>query len=758
YKWKRMLAAALSVLMVLPATIWTAAAGDEGEEEETSPIVATTTVRFDQASHVKAPQGATLNAGEAKGFDIAIEQKDYRLSEINLQITKTVVSEPTTQTITLNKDNTTGNTLGVEAKVDNWPKDNGGCKLTITAPKSESSDNASLDGTGTVAFDVTVAFKTETRDDFTASIPDASHATVTGTNSNNTYYDGDDVKLTITPEKGYQLKQLVLSNGTEQTTVTGSATWKEWTVTWNATGETTITTQAIHSDLSVQSLVEEIPETYQVKINVDDGLKLERPSSSSTTVTEGNTLSIRVSTRAGYTFGDLTVQYGKNYASWATGQTYLVMGNDRALVTEDEDELSFTLPSIYYDTTLTFTSGYDEDNIPIVIDEGSHINIDTDCDDTIPRGDDAEFYISTTSDRYSVRRITLKVGDEEATVDPADGEIRVGRRNYEIEDAGDGEYILYVDRITEPVKVSATSTSTGTVSRPTLTIQSSSNMKITKSVSSNRIDAGDDVMFYFTPNTNYQIDEITVKIGDNSRTVGADKTSIKVGGTTYQVRRSSTGVVTLYLTDLEENVTVSGRAYYSRDPVQPTNEVRLNTSSRSAFMSGYTDGTFRPENNMTRAEAVVMLYRLCDISSSVSVTGSTYRDVVSGSWYVQAVNTFEAAGILDSTTYFYPDQAITRGDFVEIIYRLMGSPSVSSSSPSFTDTNNSAVRYTASRGWVSGYNDGSFRPYSGLARSEAASLVTRMLGRTSGGAAIYYSDVPATYWAYKAIQLASSYV
>ena len=145
-------------------------------------------------------------------------------------------------------------------------------------------------------------------------------------------------------------------------------------------------------------------------------------------------------------------------------------------------------------------------------------------------------------------------------------------------------------------------------------------------------------------------------------------------------------------------------------------------------MSGYTDGTFRPENNMTRAEAVVMLYRLCDISSSVSVTDSTYRDVVNGSWYAQAVNTFQAAGILDSTTYFYPDQAITRGDFVDMIYRLMGSPTVSSSGPTFTDTNNSAVRYAASRGWISGYSDGSFRPYNGLARSEAASLMTRLPG------------------------------
>ena len=187
-----------------------------------------------------------------------------------------------------------------------------------------------------------------------------------------------------------------MKNSSGQTTVTGNTTWNGWTVTWSATGKTTIKTEAIHDDLSVESLVEEIPQTYRVRIDVDDGLELERPTSTSTTVTEGDTLHVRVSARAGYTFGDMTVQYGKNYASWATGQTYLVMGNDRALVKEEDDEITFTLPSIYYYTTIYITSGYDEDNIPIEISEGSRINIDTDCGDTVSRGEDAEFYISTT--------------------------------------------------------------------------------------------------------------------------------------------------------------------------------------------------------------------------------------------------------------------------------------------------------------------------------------------------------------------------
>ena len=287
-------------------------------------------------------------------------------------------------------------------------------------------------------------------------------------------------------------------------------------------------------------------------------------------------------------------------------------------------------------------------------------------------------------------------------------------------------------------------------------------MKITKSVSSSRIDAGDDVTFYFTPDTNYQIDEITVKMGSNSRTVGAEKTSIRVGSTTYQMSRNSKGVVSLYLTDIDENVTVSGRAYYSKDPVSPTNTIRLNTSSRNAFMNGYSDGTFRPENYMTRAEVVVMLYRMSTVNVENSSSQSVYQDVPWGMWCAQEVNAFANAGIIDRTTYFYPDQYITRGEMTEMLYRLSGSPSVSSSAARFSDisgtSNSDAIRYAASAGWINGYSDGTFRPYAYIVRSEVATIMTRVLNRTTGGGGVYYKDVPYSYWAYRYIQLASSYV
>ena len=760
--WKNILTVLLAVMLLYPQGAFasvtegneSASSSQEDDPGQGSPSSPSgmATVDFQSESYVNIPADGDISAGESENYTISMSNTAYRLSKIQIDVKPTTEQggSATLETQTLSADKLSVSFEDrLSASVSTWPTDDGDCTLTLNAAGLNKN------------VDVTVTFKTEPRTAYRASIPDVSHAVTTATNSSGNYYDGDTVTLTIDPEDGYALSELVLNYGSQSQRVTGSTTWQDWTVSWSSSGETKIT-GTIHDDLEVRATVEELPDTYSVWFDLDTGLELERPGSSSITVEEGDSLYVRVSIRDGYTIGDLTVQYGRSYASWASGQTYLVMGNDRVRVTEEEDEVSFTLPAIYDDTELRFTAGYDEDHIPIEIDEGSRINIDTDCDDTVERGTDAVFYISTTSDRYSVRRITLQIGDEEATAEPDDGEIRVGRRNYQIEDLGGGEYALYVDNITEPVTVSATSTSVSTVSRPTLTIRSSSHLDITKSVSSNRIDAGDDVNFYFEPDDNYQIDEITVRIGSSSRTEDASSTSIRVGGQTYSMRRSSSGTVTLYLTNIEQNVTVSATTYYSRDTVDSTGEMWLNTSARNAFMSGYPDGTFRPGSYMTRAEAVVMLHNLAGGSVGNVPANSAYWDVPSNAWYARAVNEFEASGILDAGTYFYPNQYITRGDFVEILYRLSGSPSVPSYGAQFNDINGTpnrdAIRYAASRGWVSGYPDGTFRPYSNIMRSEAATLMTHVLGRTTGGSTIYYTDVPATHWAYRYIQLASSYV
>ena len=735
-----MLALCLSALMMFP-TAALAADEDDGQNETNG-----VTVTFaQQSAFTVEPADAFIQSNGTQKFDVKLSE-GRQLDKISFGVKSSSITPE--ETITLDSATLKGEVEGISIEVDAWPERSRSFSLTVSA------------GAITGQFEASINCQSS-QPKYSARIHEESgNAKVNG--SEDSVPRGKEVSLGVVPEEGYRLSSLIIQYGDVKETLTAANTnWNGLKISWNPEDESTVSGE-LYAPLDVEAVVEEIPVVYTLTVDVDDGLQLERPGSRVSSVSQGDTCEVRVDIRAGYVISDFTVHYGKSYASWASGQTYLTMGNDRVQVHEKSGEVWFVLPEMYDDTDIYFTADYDEDNIPIEIDEGSRINIDTNCGETVARGDDVEFYISTTSDRYSVQKITLTIGDNTGSADPEDGEVRVGRKNYEIEDLGDGEYVVYVDNVTEPVKLSATSSGSSSVSRPSLTINSSSHMKITKSVSSSRIDAGDDVTFYFTPDTNYQIDEITVKMGSNSRTVGADKTSIRVGSTTYQMSRNSNGVVSVYLTDIDENVTVSGRAYYSRDPVEATNTIRLNTSSRSAFMNGYSDGTFRPENNMTRAETVVMLYRMCTINMDNDTSESVYRDVPWGMWCAQEVNAFARAGITDQTTYFYPDQYITRGELTELLYRLSGSPSVSSGATRFSDisgtSNSDSIRYAASAGWINGYPDGTFRPYAYIARSEVAAMMTRVLNRSSGGSGISYRDVPYTYWAYRYIQLASSYV
>ncbi|WP_034971393.1 S-layer homology domain-containing protein [Agathobaculum desmolans] len=752
-KWTRRLAGLLAAALLMPTPA--ALAADSSTGDSPDPKTATVTIVNGNTSHVQFDPSDKVELTDTESASFTLEtEAGYRLDRITITIepntTSTVSDADSSTSLVLDRETLSGDDTknGISAQVEQWPAYSNICKLTVSA--------------GTLSGDVDVsisAFAPGTT--HKAEIDKPEDGTVGGGNE---YGNGEKATLSVTPHQGYRLKSLQMTykvNGiTETNTVSSSCDWKGLKIDWSDIDQTTVS-GPLYGDLKVTPSIEKIPVTCKVRIYVDDGLELDRPGSESTTVNEGESLSVRVSTQEGYLIDQMLVQVGKTYATWTPGQSYFMVNYDRISVRESDDSVSFVLPEITDDVTIEFVSTYDENNIPIKLEEGSHINIDSDVGDTVARGEDAAFTISTTSDRYAVKTITVRIGEKKASADPDDETIRVGNRNYEIQDNGNGEYTLYIDNIREPVTVEATSNSSGTVSRPSLTINSSSNMKITKSVSGSRIDAGDSVRFYFTPNKNYQVDEITVKIGDSSRTVGADKTSIRVGGESYRMSRNADGVVTLYLDDIRANVTVSGRAYYSKDSVKPTGTVKLNTASRSAFLDGYADGTFRPEAKMTRAEAVVMLYRLSDVSNA-SGAGDIFIDVPGNLWCADEINAFANAGIIDVTSYFHPNQYITRAEFVEMLYRLMGSPSYSRGTLRFRDVtgtaNETAIYYAVSRGWVDGYADGTFRPFNYIARSEVAALMTRLLNRTSGGSGGAYKDVSRTHWAYRYIQLASSYV
>lgn len=190
----------------------------------------------------------------------------------------------------------------------------------------------------------------------------------------------------------------------------------------------------------------------------------------------------------------------------------------------------------------------------------------------------------------------------------------------------------------------------------------------------------------------------------------------------------------------------------------------LNLGDRIAYLNGYGDGTVRPANFITRAEVATVFFRLMTDANRAAnwADSNAFTDVRTDLWYNEAISTAAKAGILLGYTdgSFKPDNNITRAEFAAIAVRFL---SVEVESVTFSDTvghwAEKEIGIVAGAGWMLGYEDGSFRPNETISRAEAAIVINRMLGRDIADRAAdtrTWSDNPETAWYYEDIQEATN--
>lgn len=193
----------------------------------------------------------------------------------------------------------------------------------------------------------------------------------------------------------------------------------------------------------------------------------------------------------------------------------------------------------------------------------------------------------------------------------------------------------------------------------------------------------------------------------------------------------------------------------------------LNTKDHDAYLKGYGNGSFGPADNMTRAEVAQMFYNLLN-DKDVAVTVS-FADVPEDAWYREAVETLATLGIVEGigNDQFAPERTITRAEFTVIAMRftngaLEGENIFSDVSEDqwFYDQVVGSIQY----GWITGYTDGTFRPYNTIARSEVTAITNRMLGRFADEAFVdghaeqlrQFPDVSKDIWGYYEIMEATN--
>lgn len=259
-------------------------------------------------------------------------------------------------------------------------------------------------------------------------------------------------------------------------------------------------------------------------------------------------------------------------------------------------------------------------------------------------------------------------------------------------------------------------------------------------------------------------------------TAGADRTFTITAGADYQIADvlvdgESVGAVSSYtFKNVRANHTIQA-VFEAKEQILEPDETGvsdwLNTTDHNAYMNGYDTGSFGPNDNMTRAEAAQLFYNLL-LNKNVTVTVS-FTDVPSDAWYSKAVNVLASLGMLNGVggDLFEPERTITRAEFTALGMRFAdlgtsGENIFSDVHPGdwFYDNVVGSIQY----GWITGYSDGTFRPYSTITRAEAAVFTNRMLGRTADKDFVdqhaddlrLFPDVPETYWAYYPIVEASN--
>ncbi len=195
----------------------------------------------------------------------------------------------------------------------------------------------------------------------------------------------------------------------------------------------------------------------------------------------------------------------------------------------------------------------------------------------------------------------------------------------------------------------------------------------------------------------------------------------------------------------------------------------LNKNEHIAYISGYSDGTFRPDKKLTRAETAVIISKLLksQFESGKDYSG-TFTDVSENSWYADYIGFTAQNGIMngygDGT--FRPDKEITRAELLAVMAKLESVNGEFAST--FSDVSQSHwaknyIGYGVQQGWVSGYSDGTFRPDNAVTRAECVTTVNSVLDRKVNVAAFSdirdikaYTDVNSEHWAYCHIAEASN--
>lgn len=183
--------------------------------------------------------------------------------------------------------------------------------------------------------------------------------------------------------------------------------------------------------------------------------------------------------------------------------------------------------------------------------------------------------------------------------------------------------------------------------------------------------------------------------------------------------------------------------------------------AHKAYIKGYPDGTVQPKGLITREEITTALYRLLkdSVVQDITTTENSYSDVAADRWSNTSISSMTKGGYIKGYEdgSFRPANDITRAEFATLVLRFFSNANAIEGSASFIDTDDhwaeENIIKAHAMGLFNGYEDGSFKPDAYITRAEAMAVINRITVRRANnnsftGNYINWPDISTSDWYY----------
>lgn len=612
--------------------------------------------------------------------------------------------------------------------------------------------------------------------------------------------DDSSRSFAFSPVEGYDLSQLVISDGQftdyaevssldKDLTMNGVAYPIRYESKTDAQGTSviraTVSIPAAQDDITLSA--EAVSSEYTVTATSQSGATV---STGTAKLNKGETYTMTAKPDGNLyaiTRADLTI--GQNKTSVALSKGCDEISQGYRFTMDAEGVLTVYCGGVTSSATIELKTAErepDSDEVLVTVHTGRGIDSEV-SKDIVKKG--SNYTVSFSANRgYAIDALTLEADGKTAYSTPNTNTVFIGTNAYRVS-GNDSGCTVYLTDLQSNITVSAESV----YDSDNLLVETSAGtgVRIDKDCGSS-VEIGTDVDFeiYVTDEDKYELDRITLRVGDSSRTVDADEASIRVGGETYRMTTDSDGVVHLYVTDIDKPVRVSATA----DRINTSHKVTVKSSSHLSISkntgssvshgsdvkftvepdSGYTVDTVTLKIGSQSATAyagasiIAVAGVAYDMERSDNGTVAVYVDNVRADVTISAEAEKVSSGsgsngkisidrsvkspfFVGYNSQFHPEDNMMRAEAVQMLVRMTNAdadadyPSAGFSDVQTNDYYTDALDAFAYGGIVD-LNTAYFRPYVPITRAEFVEMMYRLdtTGSYNGTARFYdvYAGMP----------------